>query len=136
MRLDIRDEYPSGMEEYLAQNGWHFNKKMLEWATSGMYKKDGSDKETSIEPVTKEQVDDLLSRYGVKVKNKFGYDYVFAANMCKADYYGSSVIDEKRWALFVKDYVDDPDGYEELPFTRFYADCIGSGHPIPWEDLL
>ena len=43
---------------------------------------------------------------------------------------GSSIIDEQHVALFIKDYVDDPDGYEELPFTRFYADCIGSGVPI------
>ena len=30
MRLDARDVFPSGMEEYLAQNGWHFNKKMCD----------------------------------------------------------------------------------------------------------
>ena len=29
-RLDIRDKMPSGMEEYLAQNGWHFNKKLCD----------------------------------------------------------------------------------------------------------
>lgn len=28
-RLDIRDKMPSGMEEYLAQNGWHFNKSYV-----------------------------------------------------------------------------------------------------------
>jgi len=28
--LDSRDKYPSGMEDYLAFNGWHFNKKMCE----------------------------------------------------------------------------------------------------------
>ena len=36
----------------------------------------------------------------------------------------------------VKDVVEDPDGYDGLPFTRFYADCIGSGTSIPWDDLL
>lgn len=136
MRLDIRDKYPSGMEEYLAQNGWHFNKKMLDWVTSGMYKEDKSGNKLPIKAYTKEQVDDLLTRYNVKLDNKYGYDYVFAANMCLADYYGSSIVDESKMALFVKDYVDDPDGYEELPFTRFYADCIGTGHPIPWEDVV
>ena len=50
--------------------------------------------------------------------------------MCKADYMGSSIIDEQRAALFIKDYIDDKDGYPELPFTRFYADCVGSGCPI------
>ena len=105
MRLDARDRFPSGMEEYLAT-------------------------------YTKENVDELLKRYGINLENKYGYDYVFAANMCKADYFGSSVPDEQRLALFVKDYVDDPDGYPELPFTRFYGDCIGTGKAIPWEDVL
>ena len=54
----------------------------------------------------------------------------------KADYMGSSIIDEQHVALFIKDYVDDKDGYSELPFTRFYADCIGSGCPIDWGDML
>ena len=136
MRLDARDSFPSGMEEYLAQNGWHFSKKMCEWVTGNMYKKDASGKKIKITPLTKENVDELLKRYGVVLENKIGYDYVFAANMCKADYLGSSVPDEQRLALFVKDYVDDPDGYPELPFTRFYGDCIGSGRPIIWEDVL
>jgi hypothetical protein len=39
-------------------------------------------------------------------------------------------------AKYVKDVVEDPDGYDGLPFTRFYADCIGSGTSIPWDDLL
>lgn len=136
MRLDARDSFPSGMEEYLAQYGWHFSKKMFEWVTSNMYKKDASGKKIRIQVLSKENVDELLKRYGVVLENKFGYDYVFAANMCKADYLGSSVPDEQHLALFVKDYVDDPDGYPELPFTRFYGDCIGSGTPISWEDMI
>lgn len=136
MRLDARDKFPSGMEEYLAQNGWHFSKKMLEWVTSNMYKKDSNGRKIKVSTFSKEAVDELLKRYGINLDNKFGYDYVFAANMCRADYFGSSVTDEQHLALFVKDYVDDPDGYEELPFTRFYADCIGKGIPIPWEDVI
>ena len=136
MRLDARDRFPSGMEEYLAQNGWHFSKKMFEWVSSKMYKKDMSGKKIKIQTLSKENVDELLKRYGIVLENKFGYDYVFAANMCKADYLGSSVSDEQHLALFVKDYVDDPDGYPELPFTRFYADCIGTGTPINWEDVI
>jgi len=103
---------------------------MFEWVTSNMYKEDASGKRIKIQTLSKDNVDELLKRYGITLKNKFGYDYVFAANMCKADYLGSSVPDEQRLALFVKDYVDDPDGYEELPFTRFYSDCIGKGIPI------
>lgn len=136
MRLDARDKFPSGMEEYLAQNGWHFSKKMVDWVIEGMYKKDPNGKRVKIQSYTKENVDELLKRYGINLENKYGYDYVFAANMCKADYFGSSVPDEQRLALFVKDYIDDPDGYPELPFTRFYGDCIGTGRPIPWEEVI
>jgi hypothetical protein len=81
-------------------------------------------------------LDLLLAKNGIELDNKFGYDYVFVANMCKADYLGSSVPDESHLAKFVKDYCDDPDGYEELPMTRFYADTIGKGIPIIWEDML
>ncbi len=95
-----------------------------------MYKKDANGKKNFIIPVSKESVDEILKRYSIRLENKIGYDYVFAANMCMADYMGSSIEDERHMALFVKDYVDDQDGYSELPFTRFYADCIGSGIPI------
>ena len=136
MRLDARDKFPSGMEEYLEKYGWHFSKKMCEWATSNMYKTDSSGKKMKINPITKETIDKLLETKGIDLENKFGYDYVFAANMCKSDYLGSSIPDEQHLALFVKDYVDDPDGYPELPFTRFYGDCVGTGTPIIWEDLI
>lgn len=95
-----------------------------------MYKTDSTGKRVYNPALTKDMVDDILKRYDIKLKNKYGYDYVFAANMCKADYLGSSILDEQHLALFVKDYVDDQDGYPELPFTRFYADCIGAGVPI------
>lgn len=39
-------------------------------------------------------------------------------------------------ALREKDYLGDPDGYEGVAFTRFYADCIGKGALIPWDDML
>lgn len=136
MRLDSRDKLPSGMKEYLSSYGWHFSKKMFEWAASGMYKKSPNGNKNYISVLSKETVDDILKKNSIKLENKFGYDYVFVANMCLADYMGSSIEDERHLALFVKDYVDDPDGYEELPFTRFYADCIGSGIPINWEDVI
>ena len=136
MRLDARDRFPSGMEEYLSHYGWHFSKNMCEWACSKMYRTDATGKRNYITPWSKEEVDSLLKKYNITLTNKISYDYVFAANMCRADYMGSSITDEQHIALFIKDYVDDKDGYSELPFTRFYADCIGSGCPINWGDML
>lgn len=38
MRLDTKDKLPSGMENYLSYNGWHFNKRLCEYACSKMKK--------------------------------------------------------------------------------------------------
>jgi len=135
MRLDYREKFPSGMEEYLSLYGWHFSKKMCEWATSKMYKKVMGRNEY-IDPMTKERLDALLKQYGITLEKNNGYDAVYIANMCKADFLGSSIRDEGALILYVKDVIDDPDGYEGLPFTRFYADCIGSGTVISWEDMI
>ena len=132
MRLDDREEFPTGLEKYLSMYGWHFSKKLCNFAVSNMRKDSGE----KITPITKEALDLLLAKNGIELDNKFGYDYVFVANMCKADYLGSSVPDEAHLAKFVKDFVDDYDGYNELHFTRFYADLIGKGIPIIWEDML
>lgn len=120
------------MEDYLSMYGWHFSKKMCEWASSKMYKKDNS----YIDPYTRDQIDTFLKTYGITLKNAKGYDDVYIANMCKADFLGSSIRDEFGVIQYVKDVIDDADGYEGMPFTRFYADCIGSGTPIPWEEVI
>ena len=65
-----------------------------------------------------------------------GYDACYVANMAKNDFYKRSIADEAHLAMFVKDYVDDVDAYEGMPFTRFYADCIGDGKAIIWEEML
>lgn len=134
-RLDSYGGYPSGMEEYLSHYGWHFSKKMCEWAVSKMYRTDGVRK-VRIDPLSKDKVEELLKRFNIVLQNNKGYDAVYVANMCKADYLGRSVRDDAALAQFVMDTINDPDGYEGMVFTRFYADCIGSGTPIDWEDMM
>ena len=56
--------------------------------------------------------------------------------MAKADYHESSITEDVKMIKFVKDYLDDPDGYDGIALTRFYADCIGKGETIPWEDVI
>ena len=136
MRLDSRDVFPSGMEEYLSNYDWHFSKKMCEWACSKMYKTDSSGRRSYIDIWNKEEVDKILSKYGLTLLKETGYDSVYVMNMARADYLGSSIKDEQHLALFVKDYIDDGDGYDTITFTRFYADCIGKGVVINWEDMI
>lgn len=86
--------------------------------------------------MSKDELEALLKKYGINILNNKGYDAVYVANMCKSDYYGTSVVNEAQLARFVKDYLDDSDGYEEIAMTRFYADMIGTGTPIIWEDMI
>ena len=84
----------------------------------------------------KDKVDEFLKRYGIKLENDVAYDSVYVLHMAKSDYMKSSISDEAHLAMFVKDYLDDEDGYPEIAFTRFYADCIGKGEVLLWEDVI
>ncbi len=97
-----------------------------------MYKEDEDEQR---HPKTKIDVDMMLQKNGIRLKNNVGYDAVYVANMCCNDFIGSSVKEEDL-GKFIKNYLDDPDGYPEVAMTRFYADCIGKGIPIIWEDML
>ncbi len=135
-RLDAHDRMPEGIRAYLEKNGWSFSKKMCEFAV-GRMKSRGDEKGGGKRTVlAKEKVDKLLETYGIALKNDNGYDSVYVANMAMADYWGSSIEDEQHLALFVRDYIDDADAYAGLPFTRYFADLIGSGTNVPWEDVL
>lgn len=130
-RLDMYERKPSGMEEYLSNYGWHFSKAMCMWAISMMKDRKGE----RVKPRDKAEIEELLKANGMAVDTK-GYDIVYVYAMAKADYGGSSITDEARLAKFVGDYLSDPDGYDGIAFTRFYADCIAKGIPIQWDDML
>ena len=136
-RLDANYKFPSGMKEYLDTYGWHFSKKMCEWAVSKMKRKNPqTQKEEPLDYMDKDKTEEFLKKYNVTLPDVKGYDHVYELNSARADYFKSSIPDEQHLALFVKDYIGDVDGYPTMPFTRFYADCIGSGTPIMWENML
>ena len=120
------------MEAYLSNYGWHFSKKMCHWAISKMRDRNNS----PIAEKSIEQVDDILRRYNVRLENDKGYDKVFVMHMGISDYMGSSFSDETALARYVKDVLDDRDGYDGIAFTRFMADCNAKGIPINWEDMI
>lgn len=131
-RLDTYDVFPAGFRDYIGNYGWHFSKKMCDFAVSKMKDRNGN----NIQPYTKEKVDKLLEQYSVELKNNNCYDYVYVCNMAISDYLGSSIPNQQYLAMFIKDYINDKDSYEGMPFTRYYADTIGSGTPIMWEEMI
>lgn len=127
---------PEDLAIYLSHNGPHFNKAAFNFAVSQMYKKGENGDEQSIIPFTKTQVEDYMNNYNVHIKNNHLYDAAYVATMCKADYYGSSIVNENQLIKYVKDTLDDPDGEEGLTFNRWIADMKWLGIPIPWEEFL
>lgn len=74
--------------------------------------------------------------YGITLYNDQLYDSAYVACMCKADFLGSSITDEKHMALYIKDVIDDEDAYDGIVFNRWYADMCYTGVAIDWEDML
>ena len=129
------EEYPEAMLVYMRNYGPHFNRKLFEFAVSMMFKEvDGEEKK--ITPYSKEKIDNILKLQGVKVERNQLYDATYVANMCKADFLGSSITDEYHLALYVKDVIDDVDADDGIVFNRWYADMSYSGIAIDWEAML
>ena len=124
--LDNYDILPEAMETYLRYYGRHFNKKLCDFAVSKMRVKSNSSRYTeAIKPMNKEEVDTNVL-----------YEYMYVANMCKADYLHSSIEDNKHLCLFIKDTIDDVDAPDGVTFNRWYATMCRSGEPIEWEEML
>lgn len=83
-----------------------------------------------------EYIDKVLTQNNIKLENNVGYDYVFVGNMCKADYYGSSITDERHFALYIKDTIDDEDAGDGTTMRRWYATMVANGTMVDWEDVI
>lgn len=131
-RRDSRLRYATMMEEYLGDYGYHFNKPLFEFATGMMRDRNGK----PLDVWDKEKADQVLRANGVSLKNNNGHDAAYVINMARADYWGSALFDESHLALFVRDYLDDPDGAESRAFDEFYIKTVALGIPIFWDEML
>lgn len=129
------DVYPEAMLIYMRNYGPHFNKKLCDFAVSKM-KRNINGKMQRIQPISREELKNLMSMNGFVLENDQLYDSVYVANMCKADFLNSSIIDEIHMLKYVKDVIDDPDAVDGLVFNRWYADMCYMGIAIDWEEML
>ena len=126
--LDYYDDRPESMKRYLKYYGQHFNKKLCDFAVSKM--------NHGKTPVSKELVEENLNKYNITLEHNELYDHVYVYNMGNNDFYGSSIKDEKHLALYVKDVIDDEDGYDGIVFNRWYADTVTCGIPVEWDEMV
>lgn len=131
MDLTQFDIKPEAMINYLRYNGPHFSKKLANFAIKKM-RKDGK----KLQPITEENMNKIFSDAKIEIENDFLYDPLYVINMAKADFFGSSITTDANLAKFVKDYLDDEDGYDGIAFNRFLADCARKGIAINWEEML
>lgn len=122
----------SALEEYIEAYGYHFSKKLYEWAVSMMKDRNGN----RLQPKTKDEVDAFLKMHGVSVKSNKGHDAAYVLHMAKADYMGSSIADDAHLALFVADYLNDPDGTDSKALDHFVADCRAKDEKIYWDEMI
>lgn len=120
------------MEEYLGENGYHFNKKLFEFAVSLMKERNGR----KLQPWDKETSERFLQNYGIELRNAKGHDAAYVLNMARADFFGSSIPDDTHLAMFVRDYIDDIDGSETRAFDEFYIKTVALGIPIFFDEML
>ena len=124
------------MRAYLGTYGPHFNKQLCFDAVNLMRGKGEEGKDKKITPISKDELKEKMEAHGIEVKHNALYDAVYVHSMAMADYWGSSIDDERHLMLFIKDYLDDPDGYEGIAFSRWYADMCKKGIVLDWEDYL
>lgn len=128
---------PKEMRSYLRAYGYSFNKKANDFAVSLMKKKNpATGKVEKIEPMTKEQVEELLAKYNITLEHNNGHDFVYVANMIRADYWKSSIKDEQSMAQMIKDIIDDEDNPSGNVFRKFLADADAKGIVVDWEEIL
>lgn len=131
------EDIPEEMKKYLAHNGWHFNKKACDFAVGIMKKKNAATgKMEKLEPFTKEQVDAMLTRFGITLENNVGYDYIYVANKGKHALLKSSVADEQHLALYIKDVIDDSQIGDGEIMRKWDAEMTSRGIPVQWDDIL
>lgn len=131
-RLDARVRHIPALDEYLETYGYNINKPLFEFAVSKMVDRDGSRHET----VSKEQVQEILKANGIKLSNDKLHNAAYVYNMAMSDYYGGSITDEAHLAMYVQEYIDDPDGSETRAFDELYAKFVALGIPVEWSEML
>lgn len=136
--LDMYElKLPESMRAYLRSYGYHFCKKSLESAVKEMRRLNpATNKLERIEYVPKDQIEELLQKYGIKIEDNVGYDFCYYFHQAKAYLYKSSIVDEKGLCQYVADMISDPDLKGGNAFRHYLVDLDAKGIGADWDDWL
>lgn len=133
----LKDKRPYYMDVYLKHHGPHFNKQLLDFAISKMRKLDINRRDIIIKPFSRDEVEKILLDNNVTIRTKdILNDHVYVANSAKFDLIGSSIEDDLHLARYIKNVIDDSDGYDGMVFSHWYVDMCKKGIPIDWEQMI
>lgn len=119
-------------KKYQRLYGPHFTKQLCDFATSMMETEAGP-----ITPYTKEEIENKLKQFNITLQYNELYDFVYVANMCKADFLGNAVPnDDQHLCEYIKHVVDDPDGYDGQIFNRWLSDMEGMHIHVDWSEFV
>ena len=119
-------------EKYYRLYGAHFTKALCDYATSLMEDDNGQ-----ITTYTKADIEQKLRQQNIKLEHNKLYDFVYVANMCKADFLVKAVPnDDYHLCLYIKCVIDDPDGYDGQVFNRWLSDMENTDTPIDWSEFV
>ena len=125
-------ETTKSFKKYQRLFGPHFTKELCNYAVSMMEDANGP-----ITPFTKTDIENKLNVRGIKLQYNKLYDFVYVANMCKADFLGTAVPnDDQHLCEYIKHVVDDPDGYDGQIFNRWLSDVKGMKIPVDWSEFV
>lgn len=125
-------ETTKSYKKYIKLFGPHFTKELCDFAVGMMENEQGQ-----IKPLTKQEIDNRLKTHNITLQYNKMYDYVYVANMCKADFLGTSVPnDDEHLCKYIKNVIDDPDGYDGQVFNRWLSDMKGMHIPVDWSEFV
>ena len=119
-------------KKYQKLYGPHFTKHLCMFVVEMMQDENGA-----IKPFTKEEIEQKLKAQNITLDYNKLYDFVYVANMCKADLLGKSVPnDDQHLCMYIKNVIDDPDGYDGQVFNRWLSDIKGMHIYVDWSEFV
>ena len=129
------DMRPKTMEAYLSNYGWHFNEELCKYAVSLMYYEDDDEHKVYTKYKKKEEVEELLTKHGIKPKSKIDYDFLYTYHAYCTDLKGT-VSDEKLLLQITDAICRDADVGDGAILRKWLAVMVSNGEPVFWGDFL